>query len=203
MPSENLLGNNLYITRVSDEAAAQRGLDELLGTLGTTISSFTDPFSDGTADSAIVSTDRMVEGVLVKTTTLTDGVTISYAVTDGFALFSTDDTSVSAALEAHASGDTLGGHLAELVAQVPQDATSYTVSDDRALVESTAAEAGVQLQTLAALSMGTIDFTDLEDAGDKLEEFLLFVAARLGGSMTYSTVQDGQIITSGFSEISW
>jgi hypothetical protein len=202
MPSENLLGETLFVIDVSSETAAQRGLDELLGVIGATVSSFTDPFGAG-AGEGVLSTDTEVDGVVVRTTTLADGLTISYAVTGGNLLFATDATSVSAAVSAHASSNTLGGQLASLIDSVPADATSYSVANDRAVMENTAAGIGVQLQTLGALGMGSVDFDDLEQLSGKAEQFLQFVAGRLGGSVSYSTVQGNKITKAGSSEISW
>lgn len=202
LPSENLLGETLYVVDVSDEAAAQSGLDQLLGMIGATISGFSDPFSDGSSE-GVLSVDTEVSGVLVKTMTLADGVTISYAVTGGNLLFSTDATSVSAAVTAHANGATLGGQLAGLIDSVPASATSYSVSNDQAVMENVAAGIGVQLQTLGGLGMGDVDFDDLEQLSSKAEQFLLFVADRLGNSVSYSTVQGSEITNGGSSEISW
>lgn len=199
--SDNLLGESLFIMRTTDDAAASTGLETLLTTLGSTIGMFMS--LDGSGPAAAGAQTETVQGVTVSTMDIGSGIVLSWAVTDGFVLFSTDGTSVAAALEARAAAAPLGTRLEAMLANVPEGAVGFNVSDDGATVASTAEQLALQLQLTAGLMGGDIDFDALDDATRGLTEFLNFVAARLGGSYSYSHIEGDTIITVGASEIDW
>src|SRR5690606_28317188 len=122
------------------------------------------------------------------------GVIISWAVTGGYALVSTDATSVAAAVEASAAGGALPETLARMLDQVPAGTINWAVSDGAASLRSLAGQVSAQLETVAGLSGEGVDFEALEAATSGLEEFLEFVAARTGGGYSFTTV-DGNVIT--------
>ena len=86
MPSSNLLGDSVYIIEVADEAAAQTGLSNLLQTISTIVAGFADP-SGGAGNASSAVTD--IAGVEATTLTITEGISLSYAVTDGHAFIGT------------------------------------------------------------------------------------------------------------------
>ena len=199
--SENLLGELLFVLPTSSEADAQAGLQNILSTAGMMAGAFTS--LDGAATEMNTATTESVAGVDVHTMELTDGVIISWAVTGGYALVSTDATSVAAAVEASAAGGALPDTLARMLDQVPAGTINWAVSDGAASLRSLGGQVSAQLETVAGLSGEGVDFDALEAATSGLEEFLEFVADRTGGGYSYTTVDGNVITTEGASEISW
>lgn len=200
--SENLLGQNLYILRTSADADAQAGLDNIVNTMSMLISSFTS-LDGSSAAPAELGTTELVEGVSVRTLDVTDGVTLSYAVTDGFVLVATDGTSVAEALQARAAGGSPSETIARMLEQVPAGAVSYSVADTGASLRGLAGQVSAQIETVAGLSGEGVDFEALDAASNGLEEFLNFVADRTGGSWSHTQISDGVIRSQGFSEVDW
>jgi hypothetical protein len=199
--SEALLGEQVIGLVASDEAAARAGLRRLFEGFGATISLFTDPLARG---GPVPTRERSVAGVAVTTYELFPGLSISVAVEDGIALIGTSEAGFDEALSALVAGGQLPARLARLVDEVPLEATTFTVSDDRATLLGTAGQFAAQVQLVAGLGGAAgLDFDAIMAASDALEEFLEFLAERLGGSVSWS-LQDGATIrTFGRSEIAW
>jgi hypothetical protein len=132
------------------------------------------------------------------------GASLHVAVADGFAIVATSAGAADAVARAIAQGPALAPTLARLLPEVPDQAVSFTLSDDRATLEGTADQLALQVQLLAGLAGGSgLDFDAVDAATDALQGFLDVVAARLGGTVSYSVV-DGNVLR-GFSrsEIDW
>jgi hypothetical protein len=201
IPSEALLGESVYVLAAHDEDAARAGLARLLSHLGGTISTFTDPMAQG---GPVPTRDRTVDGVVVTTYDLFPGAGISVAVTGGLAVIGTTETGTDAAVRAIVGGGSLSSTLERLLTDVPAEATGFTLSDDRAALEGTAAGLAAQVQLLAGLGgAATLDFDAVSEATAALETFLAFVASRLGGSVSWGTVDGAVLRTTGRSEIDW
>ncbi len=197
----NLLGETVYLIETTDPAAAQAGLDQLLAAVGEGVAAFSDP--SGGAGNLSIST-RDMAGVEVTRIAVTPGMTLSYAVADNFALIATSDDSIDAVLSAFASGASLQPTLAPLLDEVPSDARSFTLADTRATLENAALQLTSQLQLTAGLGgASNLDFDAVMEASQALERYLLFVASKLGGSVSYSQVKDDVIFTFNRTEVSW
>ncbi|MCY4355340.1 MAG: hypothetical protein OXC09_11290 [Truepera sp.] len=197
----NLLGETVYLIETTDPAAAQAGLDQLLAAVGEGVAAFSDP--SGGAGNLSIST-RDMAGVKVTRIAVIPGMTLSYAVADNFALIATSANSIDAVLSAFASGVSLRPTLAPLLDEVPSDARSFTLADTRATLENAALQLTSQLQLTAGLGgASNLDFDAVMEASQALERYLLFVASRLGGSLSYSQVKDDIIFTFNRTEISW
>ena len=197
----NLLGETVYLIGTTDPAAAQAGLDQLLAAVGAGVAAFSDPF--GGAGNLSIST-RDMAGVKVTRIAVTSGMTLSYAVADNFALIATSDDSIDAVLSAFASGASLRPTLAPLLDEIPSDARSFTLADTRATLENAAFQLTSQLQLTAGLGgASNLDFDAVMEASQALERYLLFVASRLVGSLSYSQVKDDVIFTFNRTEVSW
>lgn len=200
MPSANLLGETVLVLGAEDEDAARVGLAQLFGTLGQTVAAFADP--SGGAGAASTAT-REVAGTKVTTIAAIPGASLSYAVRDGHALIATSDEAMDAVLTGLAGGG-LPPALAGLRGRVPRDAASFTLSDDRATLEGTAQQLSGQLQLAAGLSGGAgLDFDAVEAAARAVEDYLGFVASRLGGSVSHARVEGGAVLRSSHSTIRW
>ena len=204
-PGANLLGEAAYLLRAEDEELAGAGLQALLATLSGTASAFADP--TGGAGGPSAPTVGEVAGVTTTTWTLVPGAEVSTAVVDGWAVIATSEDALRAVLEAPGSG---AGELAALVDEVPAEATSFTVSDDRAALEGSASQVAEQVQMFAGMGGGAdLDFDAVQTASERIEEFVLFIAERLGTSVAWSDVEgtteggDAVIVSSGVSFIDW
>lgn len=201
VPADDLLGESVFVLVAEDEAAARAGLGRLLGNVGATVSAFADPLARGGPPPR---TEATVDGVAVTTFDLFPGASVTYAVHGGLALIGTTAAGVEDAVRALGQGGALAPTLERLLAEVPADAVSFTLSDDAAALEGTAAGLAAQVQLLAGLGgAATLDFDAATSAAEALEEFLMFVASRLGGSVGWSTVDGSTIHGRERSEIDW
>lgn len=201
VPSANLLGEQVFVLEATDTAAAQQGLATLFSTLGAAVSGFADP--TGGAGSA-TSTSRQVEGVDVTSFAVTDGISLSYAVVDGFALIATSDDAMDAVIGARSQGVALPPMVTALEGRIPADATSFSLSDSRATLQSTAAQLSSQLELTAGLGGASgLDFDAVAAATDTLEAFLDFIAQRLGGSVSYGQKRDTSLYRTSVAEVAW
>ncbi len=198
--STNLLGEGLYILRTSDESGASTGLTGLLQTAATMAAMFTS-LDGAAAPPAIVQND--VAGTTVSSLTFSDGITLSWAVTDGFVLVSTDDVSVAEALDVRASGQGISPVLNALLDNVPEGAVNYSVSDAGSMFGGLAETAASEFSMLAGLSGGDIDFDSLDETAAALTRFMEFVADRTGGSWSYTVVNGNEVRTTGLVEVDW
>lgn len=201
MPASDLLGESVLMLQATDESAAQQGLSQLFTTVATQVAGFTDP--SGSGASANVST-RDVGGVTVTSYGMGPGITLSYAVTDGYALIGTSDAAMDAVLQARSGSAALPPTLAAMRAAVPQGAHSFALADERASLEATASSIAGQVQTMAGLGGSAgLDFDKVQKASAAIEQFVQFVAARTGGAVRYSQVADGVITSHGMTQVSW
>ena len=198
--SDNLLGEALYLFRTSDDTGARSGLGTLMQTVGNMVAMF-GSLNSSTAQPMV--TTRDVAGVTIQTLDVTDGLVVSWAVTDGFVLVSTDNTSIEAGLQARATGEQANALLLELLDQVPASVAGFMASDDRQTYTALASQLPVQLQTVAGLSGGDLDFDALDSATAGMTEFLLFVAGRMEGSYGYTVIEGDVIRSFGSSRIDW
>lgn len=201
MPTANLLGEQVFLVETIDESAAREGLATLFGNLAATVGAFADP----TGGAGAPQTDeREVAGVTVTRYRVTDGIAVSTAVAGGYALIATADEAMEAVLGAVAAGAGPSVTFDQLLAGVPADARSITLSDSRAVTESTALQLSAQLQLAAGLGgSANLDFAAVAEATERIEDYLLFVASRLGGSASHSAVEDGAVVTRGRTAVSW
>lgn len=200
--ADNLLGENLYVLRTASDADAQTGLDNIMMMASMLIGSFTslDGSSAGEFDTG---SSEVVAGTTVRTYNLTDGVIISYAVTDGFVLIGTDQHSVADALQAHAAGGQAPEIISRMLQNVPAGAVQFAANDSAAMLESLAEQIPVQVELLAGLSGQGVDFAALDAATSGLEQFVQFLAERAGGDWSYTVIDGNAIVSESFSEIDW
>ena len=200
VPSENLLGDTIYMIETTDEQAASQGLSMLFGMVGGMAAGFADPSGAGAPQIA----QRVSSGVQVTSYDIAPGLHLGYAVTDGWVLISTSEEGMDEALAAHASGTGLGGVLGRLASDVPRNATSYAVSDMQETLEQSGAQMATQWQMFAGMSGGDIDFQALEEAGQAIQEFFSFLAQRAGGSVAYTVPEGaGAFRGYGMTEFDW
>jgi hypothetical protein len=201
VPSENLLGEAVYLVRAEDEAAASQGMSMLLGTVSAMVAGFADPTGMG-GPAGIAQRD--VAGTSVTSYRMGPGVTVAQAVVDGWVLLATSDNAIDQALAAHASGLGLQGDLGRLVRRVPENASGFSVTDLAESLSQTGAQLVTQMQMFAGLSGGDIDFDALQRAGETVEEFFAFIAGRAGGSVSYTVTEGSGVARSfGMTEFSW
>ncbi len=193
VPSDNLLGEVAYLFSASDESEAQEGLTVLFERLSQSIAAFSDPM--GGSGGATSSTEQ-VGDVEVTSYNITDGVSLSYAVTDGYALIATTSEAMQRVLDAEGLEADLG--------LVPDGASTATYSDAQATLEGSAQQIGSQLELAAGLGGASgLNFEDVESASSVLEEYLSFVASRLGNSVGYSERSDEGITSYSETEVNW
>lgn len=201
MTAENLLGEQVYAIAATDEAAAREGLSDLIGNVTLMVSAFADPTGGaGGAETA----QRTVAGVTVDTYRITTGIEISSAVTNGYALISTSSAAMDEVLEAAASDAGLSQVFDRLLEDVPEDATGLSLTDSRAAMEASA----LQLASLIQLGSGfggasNLDFDAVTRASETVEGYLLFVASRLGGSVSHSRVEVDRTVSKGRTAVTW
>jgi hypothetical protein len=198
---DNLLGEQVFLIETFDEVAAQAGLAQLFGTASGMAAGFADPSGAG---GFVQPETRQVGSVTVTSYAVTDGIGVSYAVAGGYALIATSDEAMDLVLNAFANGGLLSSQFEAMLAQIPGNARSYSITDNRASTEATAASLASQIQLTAGLSGGAnLDFDAVTEATKRIEAYLLFVAERLGGSYSYSTSDGGSIRTISRSEVAW
>ncbi len=194
VPSENLLGEAVYLIRASDEGEAEEGLAVLFESLSQSIAAFSDPMG---GSGGATSSTAQIGDVEVTQYDITDGVSLSYAVTDGYALIATTEDAMRSVLEAEEPLDVDLG-------VVPEDASSAAYSDAQATLEGSAQQIGSQLELAAGLGGASgLNFDEVENASSVLEEYLSFVASRLGDSVSYSERADEGITSYSETEVDW
>lgn len=197
---ENPLGDSVYLIETTDEAAASAGVSQLLTMAIGFGSSFVDPMGEGTAPAPA---ERQVAGVSVTDWTVTDGFTLSTAVTGGYLLVATTPTAMDAVLGARSGAAGLSNELAPLRQRVPSGVSSFTLSNDRAALAYTSETLVEQFGMFSGMGGGDIDFDAVEAATEALGEFLRFATERLGGTVGHSQVS-GQVVKSqSFSFVTW
>ena len=196
VPSENMLGEQVFMLQANNEAAAQRGLDGLFTSLNQTVSSLTAP--EGNAQDNQGETET-VEGAQVTRYDLAPGASVFYAVNQGYALIGTSEDAITRTLAAQGQSAPQ-----ELFSDVPDDAYAYTHSDDQATYQNLAAQMGSTIQTAAGMGGGeNLDFEAVERSSKAVEDFLTFVATRLQTTTSYSETSADGIRSYAESQISW
>ena len=198
---EDLLGQSALVLVADDEARARDGLNRSATALASLVSAFADPMGEG---GMVQGVTRDVSGVKVTRYDVFPGVALHIAVANGLALVATSEGAADAVALAIAEGPRPPAIIERLLREVPGDATSYTLSDDRAALEATASQFALQLQLAAGLMGGAgLDFDAIEAASDSLQRFLEALAERLGGTVSYGTVENGVLRGTSRSEIDW
>ncbi len=205
MPSDNFLGEQVYLIATRDEIAARDGLGQLLQSISQSFAGFSDPFSDGGGETLIepVASVEEIAGITVTHYNITDGVSLSYAISDGYVLLATSREAMRKSLESDA---TLADQISyrSLIEQVPGNANTFSFSDSRATMEATALQLSSQFRLMAGFGgSANLDFDAVMRATNALEEFLLFVALRLGSSIGYSERSPEGIYLNNETEVSW
>lgn len=199
-PSDNLLGESVYLIETTDPAAAETGLSTLLQTLGAGLAAFTDPMGQA---GSVPTTTQELAGLTVTTATISSGITLSYAVTDDAVIIATSPAAMRAALTPTATLDATP-QFNRLTQLAPTNARAYGLTDNQRTLRESAGQLTNQLQLLVGLSgAANLDFEAVEDASARLSDYLDFIAERLGSSFGYSEVRDGTIYSYSFSEIRW
>ena len=194
VPSDNLLGESVYLIKASDENEAQQGLAVLLESVSQSVSAFSDPM--GGSGGATSGTEQIGETEVTRYD-ITDGVSLSYAITDGYALIATTDDAMRSVLEAD-------GSLDVDFSDVPGGASTVAYSDAQATLEGTAQQIGSQLELAAGLGGSSgLNFDDVENASSVLEEYLSFIASRLGTSVGYSERSGEGVSSLSETEVDW
>ncbi len=189
----NLLGDQVFMIQAKDEQKAAEGLSQLFSSASQGIAAFADP--SGGAGSAKTETQE-VNGITVTSYEITSGVKLSYAITKGYVLIATSDDALATAL--NASGE------AGFAASLPELATSYSVTDNQRSVRASAQQMISQLQLAAGFGgASNLNFDAVDEASQKLETFVQFIAERLGTSTSYSEQHAEGIYSFSQSEIAW
>ena len=196
IPSENLLGEGVYLIQATNAAAAERGLGALLQNISRVTSSMSDPQG---GDGQPQRSQETIAGTDVTRFEVAPGATIFYAVNDGYALIGTSETAMAATLNAQ----TEGGRN-DLFGDVPKGATGYAYTDDKATFQNLAQTLGTQIQIAAGMGgAANLDFAAVEKASSVAEAFLSFVATRLTSSTAYSERTDGDISSYSETGVTW
>lgn len=196
VPSENMLGEQVFMIQASNEAAAQRGLDNLFQSLNQTVSSLTAP--EGNAQGSQSETETL-EGAQVTRYDLAPGASVFYAVSGGYALIGTSEDAITQTLAAQGQSAPQ-----ELFSDVPAEASSYVHSDDQATYQNLATQMSSTIQTAAGMGGGeNLDFAAVEKSSKAVEDFLTFVATRLQTTTSYSETSPEGVRSHGESLISW
>lgn len=194
-----LLGSQVLLIDARDEAAAEEGLETLLGAIGPNLGAFTSPDAEGGATPTRVE----VAGQEVLRLEISDGFLIDAAVVDGWVLLSGSSDATATALEAYAQG---GGAsvLNDAHAEVPSGVRGWAVSDAQGAVRGSVGGLVGQLQMMAGMSgAANLDFQSVDEAGSAVEAYAEFIAERLGVSVSYTTVEDGALRSQGSTAIDW
>ena len=196
VPSENLLGQAVYLIKTKNAAAAERGLGELLQSLSQIANNL------GSAQGSGGQPQRSQEtlaGANVTRFDLSPGATLFYTVQNGYALIGTSEKAMAAALGAQTSEGQTG-----LFEGVPKGATSYTYTDDQATYQNLSQTLSSQIQTAAGMGGGAnLDFAAVEKASDATEKFLSFVATRLTDATSYTERANGGVRSHSETAVSW
>jgi len=186
--ADDLLGESVVGLRTKDPAAAEAGLGRLLAELSQRVALFADPFAAPGATAQVSVTERDVAGVTVRAYAMLPGLTLTTAVADGVAWIGTSEAGLERVLLAGRTGAPLSQVFAAMVAEVPADATAFSLSDDRATLAATGASLAQQVQLLAGFAGGGVDFDAVERATAALDAYLDAIAPRFGGTVSWSSV---------------
>lgn len=193
-PASDLLGESVFGLPTSDASAAEAGLGRLLNEFAKRLTLFADPFATPGANAVVTVRESAAAGVTVRAYDVLPGLTLATAVSDGIAWVATSEAGLTRVLEAGRGGAPLPAVFAELVSEVPADATSFTLSDPAAGLGATSAQLQQQVQLLAGFAGGGIDFDAVDRATEALDAYLDAIAPRFGGTASWSTpLADGRL----------
>ncbi len=196
VPSENLLGEAVYLIEATNAAAAERGLGNLFENISRVAGSLSDP-QGGTGEPQ--RSQETLAGANVTRFEVAPGTTILYTVSGGYALIGTSEAAMTAALTAQAEGG-----RDDLFGDVPSGATSYAYTDAQASIQNLSETLASQIQTAAGMGgAANLDFEAVESASSVAEEFLSFVATRLSSTTSYSESADGGIRSYSETGVTW
>jgi len=187
-PAGDLLGETVVGLRTGDDAAAAAGLRRLLDELAQRLVLFADPFAEPGGNAVVVIRESTLDGVSVRAYDVLPGLTLVTAVADGLAWIATDEAGLERVLRAGRGGAALPAPFAELADLVPEGATAFTLTDDRASLAATGDTLTQQVQLLAGFAGGGIDFDAVERATAALEAYLEAIGPRFGGSVSWSSL---------------
>jgi len=197
VPSQNLLGEVVYLIEATNESAAQRGLSTLFQNVSQSVSALSDPQGGG---EPVEAQREEVAGVAVERFDITDGLSLSYAVSEGYALIATSQDAMRSVLEAQEAG----GLEAAVLGGVPEGASAVSYTDTEATFQGLAQQLGSQVQLAAGMGGASgLDFEAVERASSTLEEYLRFIASRLGTGTGYSERSAEGIRTRSETEVDW
>lgn len=190
---DSLLGDAVYIFEVDNTRAARNRLPKFLSSLAEGVSTFTDPMGKG---EAIEVDDIIVAGVDAQVYQMSDGISLVYALTDGYMLLATTQEGLERSIMAY-QGDNLASVLKP---DLPANATSYGYSDAAASLRSSSAQITSQMQLMAGIAGSeNLDFDTIEEASAKLEQFFDTLASYLGESQSYSYADDGILYNEAYT----
>ena len=189
-PAENLLGETVIAVPAADMAAAESGLARLVTELAQRVALFADPFATPGANAVVAVHEVDVAGVTMRVYAVLPGLTLATAVSDGLAWIATSERGLVQALTAGRAGGSLPEPFLGLLTQVPANAAAFTLSDNRAALETTRQALTQQVQLLAGFAPGGIDFDAVDRATEALEAYLDAIAPRFGGTVSWSSVDD-------------
>ena len=203
VPSENMLGELVFVIPATDSAAAETGLSNLMMTLSQMLASFTSPTGEG---EGMAEQTMDVAGVTVHKYDISSGVSISYALVGNNVVIATSDTAMASVLEAQSAQNSVlnAEAYSALIAGVPAEATTLGLSNNRATIEGSASQLKSSLQIAAGMGgAANLDFDAVTSAADTVEAFLLFIAERAGNGVSYSLVNENTITSYGTVQINW
>lgn len=195
-PAQDLLGESVWVLRARDAAAAEAGLARAMSALTQRAVVFADPFAQPGNGATVAVRESTVAGATVRAYDLFPGLTLATAVASdasgAVALIATTEAGLAAVLEAGPAGVALPAVFDGLLATVPADASAFVLTDDRAVMASTGALLGQQVQLLAGFG-GGIDFAAVERATAALDAYFDAIAPRFGGSASWSRGAGGRV----------
>lgn len=195
--SSNLLGEQVYIISTTNSNKAQENLGTLIETLGSGISAFADP--EGGSGSSLEPITETISGTTVTSYEVSDGVSINYAITDDLVFFGSTKEAITKVLSASSGSD-----INSLLKLVPNNATSFSVTNLKSSMQGTAAQISGQIEMAAGLGgASNLDFDAVDESSAKMEEFVSFIADRLNYSVSYTQVENGNIMGHSKVDVAW
>jgi hypothetical protein len=134
---------------------------------------------------------------------ITDGVSLSYAINGGKAMLATSKDGLSKVLVNQGSISGLED-IQDLLTLIPEDASGFTLANNKAILEGSAGQIRSSIQMTAGLGGAAgLNFDATDAFAGKLEEFMTFIASRMGYSVTYTQREAEGVSSYGKSFISW
>lgn len=196
--NENLLGDSVYLIQTKNDAAATRGIDNLLSNLGMMASAMNDPQGQG-GQGSFNKKQESIAGTNVTRLNLAPGANLYYTVKDGYLLLATGKKSLESTLTAQADGG-----VDNAFGDAPATATALAYSNNRALFDELSSQIEEQFKTAAGLSGSKdLNFKETEEVAKKAGDFLKFLGGRMSTTTSYSEVEDNVIKSYSTAAIDW